>query len=74
METKVKQEITIGGKISADVFNLPCVRGAYKEKDGRIVYRLALEKLANFRHTEAQEGDVLCEQYDGQWIVRSYKH
>lgn len=74
MEKKIRQEIIVGARISADVFNLPCVRGAYKEKDGEIVYQLAMDKMVSFRRLEARKGDVLCEQYDGLWVCNSWKN
>lgn len=64
-----RQKVHIDGKSIEDIMRLPCVRGCEKSR---------LEGYYNFTFyplsmahplVVASTGDVLCEDYEGQWHV-----
>ena len=68
MFEKVKQAIHIGRNVT-DIMRLPCVYSCHKEADGRLCY-LLYDWDAQGQYVEAHEGQWLCEDNDGKWIVR----
>ena len=67
---KYKQIIVIPERISAGIFNLPCVASVEKGIDGSPVYRFK-ERLTSPRGVVAHSlkpGDILAEDHDGKWF------
>jgi hypothetical protein len=64
MCNKVKQAIHVGRNVT-DMMRLPCVFSCYKQADGTLCYRL----LPMQRYVTAHEGQWLCEDYNGNWMV-----
>lgn len=50
------------GRVSSDVFALPCVTGAYKTITGRIAYLTITGEIA-------ASGQWLCRDDSGAWFV-----
>lgn len=67
--TKYIQVIEVSGRLSADVFNLPCVRSAKKGNDGKVYYELNLAMMRRIFWDTVCEGQMLCEDEDGFWSV-----
>ncbi len=57
-----------GGNVSPDIFNLPCVRSAHKEKDGSAFY---LCDVYLDSKDYARENDYIFKLEDGSWWVLS---
>ena len=64
-----RQIIEISGRLSADVFGLPCVRACMKNDDGSVTYVLWLSSMRHIRENQASAGQRLCEGYDGLWEI-----
>ena len=66
---KYKQIIVIPERISAGIFNLPCVASVEKGIGGSPVYRFK-ERLTSPRGVVAHSlkpGDILAEDHNGKW-------
>lgn len=50
------------GKVSPDIFALPCITGAYKSLAGIITYQMQGGQLAT-------SGQVLCKDESGRWFA-----
>ena len=68
---KYIQAIEVSGRLSADVFNLPCVRSAQKGADGKLYYQLNLAMMRRIFDTQVHEGQTLCEGDDGFWYIET---
>jgi hypothetical protein len=66
---KYRQIIEVSGRLSADVFNLPCVRSAKKGNDGKVYYELNLAMMRRIFWATVCEGQMLCEDEDGFWSI-----
>lgn len=56
-----KQVIEVSGRLSADVFSLPCVRGCLKNNDDSVTYVLWISSLRHFGENTVTTGQRLCE-------------
>ena len=70
---RYKQMIHIEGKSIEDIFRLPCVRGAYKNIFGVLVYDFYGFVMGEGSPTTAGVGDWVCEQEDGRWYIENDK-
>ena len=64
-----KQVIEVSGRLSADVFSLPCVRGCLKNNDDSVTYVLWISSLRHFGENTVTTGQRLCEGEDGFWYI-----
>lgn len=62
--SRFRQSIQIGRNVT-DIINLPCVDAVRKSITGVLVYQV--NTISSVRY--AREGDLLCEDYDGDWHV-----
>lgn len=69
MSMKYRQVIEVSGRLSADVFNLPCVRACMKNNDGSVTYVLWISSLRHFGENTVTAGQRLCEGEDGYWYI-----
>ena len=65
----MKQSITLGKSITPTTFNLPCVSSAHKRKDGSYYLLLHAATTTTGLWEQAEEGDTLVEEDNGEWRV-----
>ena len=69
-----RQTIIIPDRISNSIFNLPCVIGVMKHNN-LPVYQLTdnVTSLYGFQMLKARPGDILAEDYTGDWWTMTPK-
>jgi len=67
--TQFRQTIQIGRNVT-DIINLPCVDGVRKSFTGVLIYQVNTVSSTKY----AREGDLICQDHDGDWHVVENNH